>query len=457
MTENVYLLGIGGIGMSALARYYKHAGALVQGYDLTPSALTRRLEEEGIEIHYQDDPVLIPPAVVQNRENTLVIYTPALPPGQRELLWFMGKGYHIIKRSVALGHLSANHTTLAVAGTHGKTTTSTLLAHILHHSGTGCTAFLGGISKNYDTNLLLSNNPFLVAEADEYDRSFLQLHPHAALITSADADHLDIYGSHQAVQEAYSQFASQIEPGGMLVIKKGVDIPLPLQPRVTAYTYHNREFCDFYALNHTVLQGGFYSFDLMLNGHKVTGCRLGVPGWINVENAVGASALAYLNGVAPAAIKDALASFRGVSRRLDVCYSGVKCCYIDDYAHHPMEIRAAVLSVREWFPGENITGIFQPHLYTRTRDFATEFAKSLDLLDQVVLMPVYPARELPIPGVGSEMIAGKMTLKNVRILDSSLITGFVRDNRPRVLLTLGAGNIDRLVEPITATLKEMNL
>ncbi|HPJ82267.1 MAG TPA: UDP-N-acetylmuramate--L-alanine ligase [Bacteroidales bacterium] len=457
MTENVYLLGIGGIGMSALARYYKHAGASVQGYDLTPSALTHRLEEEGIEIHYQDDPLLIPPAVAQNRDNTLVIYTPALPPGHRELQWFREKGYHIIKRSVALGHLSANHTTLAVAGTHGKTTTSTLLAHILHHSGTGCTAFLGGISKNYDTNLLLGNNPFLVAEADEFDRSFLQLHPHAALITSADADHLDIYGSHQAVKEAYSQFASQIEPGGMLVIKKGVEIALPLQPGVTAYTYHYRESCDFHALNHTVQKGGYYTFDLMLKGEKVRGCRLGVPGWINVENAVGASALAYLNGVVPAAIKEALASFRGVSRRLDVCYSGKQCCYIDDYAHHPEEIRAAVLSVREWFPGEKITGIFQPHLYTRTRDFAPEFAKSLDLLDQVVLMPVYPARELPIPGVGSEMIAGKMTSKNVIILDSQQITGFVRDNKPRILLTLGAGNIDRLVGPITATLKEMNL
>jgi len=457
MIENVYLLGIGGIGMSALARYYKHAGASVQGYDLTPSALTSSLQEEGIQIHYQDDPLLIPPAVVQNRENTLVIYTPALPPGHRELQWFRDNEYRVIKRSVALGHLSKNHTTLAVAGTHGKTTTSTLLAHILHHSGTGCTAFLGGISKNYSTNLLLGNSPFLVAEANEYDRSFLQLHPRAALITSADADHLDIYGSHQAVREAYSQFASQIEPGGMLVIKKGVDIPLPLQPQVSAYTYHYSEPCDFYALNQTVAKGGVYTFDLMLNGQKMTGCRLGVPGRINVENAVGASALAFLNGVAPTQIRDALASFKGVSRRLDVRYSGEKCCYIDDYAHHPEEIRAAVLSVREWFAGEKITGIFQPHLYTRTRDFAPEFAKSLDLLDQVVLMPVYPARELPIPGVESEMIAGKMTLKNVIILDSSQITGFVRENKPRVLLTLGAGNIDRLVEPITATLKEMKL
>ncbi len=457
MTENVYFLGIGGIGMSALARYYKHAGASVWGYDLSPSGLTRRLEEEGMGIHYQDDPLQIPSQVAENRDKTLVIYTPALPRDHRELQWFREKDYEIIKRSVALGHLSENHVTLAVAGTHGKTTTSTLLAHILHHSGTGCTAFLGGISKNYDTNLLLGNSPFLVAEADEYDRSFLQLHPQSALITSADADHLDIYGTHQAVREAYSQFASQVVSGGTLVIKKSVDIALPLQPGVTAYTYHSSEPCDFYALNHTMLKGGFYYFDLMLKGKKVEGCRLDLPGRINVENAVGASAMACLAGIAPDAIKDALASFRGVSRRMDVRHAGPNCWYIDDYAHHPGEIRASVLSVREWFPGEKITGIFQPHLYTRTRDFAGEFAKSLDLLDQVVLMPVYPAREAAIPGVDAELIAGKMDLQDVTILDASRIIDFVRENKPRVLITLGAGNIDRLVAPITECLKEMQL
>lgn len=457
MTGNVYFLGIGGIGMSALARYYKNAGAEVSGYDLTQSELTRSLESEGINIHYQDHPDNIPRHVIENRFDTLVIYTPAVPASHRELNWLRDQGYDMVKRSVALGRISENHTTLAVAGTHGKTTTSTLLAHILQHSGTGCTAFLGGISKNYNSNLLLSDSSFLVAEADEYDRSFLQLHPRAALITSADADHLDIYGTHQAVKEAFAQFASQILPGGDLVIKKGVELPMQLQPDVSCHTYHFQDPCDFYATNHVIGKGGIFSFDLMLRGQKVKECRLGVPGYVNVENAVGASALAYLSGISPATLKEALESFQGVSRRLDVRYNTPGCCYIDDYAHHPIEIRAAVLSVREWFPGEKITGIFQPHLYSRTRDFAVDFAQSLNLLDQVVLMPVYPARELPIPGVGAEMIADRLTVKEKYILDATQIVDFVKEQRPRVLLTLGAGNIDRLAGPITDCLKELEL
>lgn len=457
MILNVYFLGIGGIGMSALARYYKNAGAFVAGYDLTPSELTRNLESEGINIHYQDDPASIPAHITENMKDTLVVYTPAIPADNKELNWLREKGYDIIKRSVALGRISENHTTLAVAGTHGKTTTSTLLAHILQHEGPGCTAFLGGISKNYHSNLLLSDSPFLVAEADEYDRSFLQLHPHSALITSADADHLDIYGTHQAVKEAFALFASQIVPGGNLVVKKGVDIPLHVSSHVKRHTYHYQEPCDFYAMNHTIGEGGLFTFDLMLMGQKVKGCRLGVPGRINVENAVGASALAYLNGISLPSLKKALESFRGVSRRMDVRYKTQGCCYIDDYAHHPNEIRAAVLSVREWFPGEKITGIFQPHLYSRTRDFAGMFAQSLDLLDQVVLMPVYPARELPIPGVSSEMIEAMLTVKEKYILNASQILDFVKKERPRVLLTLGAGNIDRLVEPIVDCLKELKL
>ncbi len=456
MIGYVYFLGIGGIGMSALARYYRHTGAFVAGYDLTPSALTLALEEEGMDIHYTDDPRNIPPQIMENRENCLVIYTPALPSDHKEWQLLRDKGFDIIKRSVALGRIARDHHTLAVAGTHGKTTTSTLLAHILQDSGTGCTAFLGGISKNYNSNLLLSNNRFLVAEADEYDRSFLQLYPQWALVTSADADHLDIYGTHLAVKEAFTSFVSQVVPGGAAVIKKGVQIPLQRLEKTDLFTYDYEEPCDFFARNHSIGAGGIYSFDLILRGKTIPECRLGIPGKINVENAVGAAALASLCGIPAPAIKKALASFRGVSRRMDVRYKSERYCYIDDYAHHPNEIRAAVQSVREWFPDRKITGIFQPHLYSRTKDFAKEFAESLDLLDQVVLMPVYPAREKPVPGVGAETICDKMQLGNRRILDAEQIIGFIRTARPDVLLTLGAGNIDRLAGPVTECLKEMD-
>ncbi len=443
--------------MSALARYYKHTGAYVCGYDLTPTPLTDALLSEGMDIHFEDDPGKIPAKIVQNKYKTLVIFTPALPPDHKELLWFKEKEYRIIKRSAALGQIAEKHITLAVAGTHGKTTTSTLLAHILKHSGTGCTAFLGGISKNYHTNLLLSDSGFLVAEADEYDRSFLQLHPQSAVITSAQADHLDIYGTHSAIIEAFGRFASQITRGGSLLLKKGVHIPLSLQEDITLFTYDYQEPCDFYACNARPSAGGKYSFDLMLNGHRLEGCTLGIPGKIHVENAVAAAGLAYINGIEPAGIREALAAFNGVARRMDVRYLTNGCCYIDDYAHHPAEIKATVLSVKEWFPNRKITGIFQPHLYSRTRDFAAAFAQSLDLLDQVVLMPIYPAREAPLPGVSSEMLGRMLTVKEHCVLPSSQVVDFVKEHRPQVLLTMGAGNIDQLVHPITECLKEMGL
>lgn len=457
MIKNVYFLGIGGIGMSALARYYKNAGAVVAGYDLTASSLTGQLESEGIDVHYSDDPHLIPEDFRKDPDHSLVIYTPAVPADHKELLWLRENGFDIIKRSVALGRIAKDHKTLAVAGTHGKTTTSTLLAHIMQVSGTGCTAFLGGISKNYRSNLLLSDNTFLVAEADEYDRSFLQLFPQTALITSADADHLDIYGSHRAVKEAFAQFATQIVPGGSLVLKKGVKLPLSLPRTISCFTYHYDTPCDFYATRHHIGEGGIFSFDLVLQDTLLKDCQLGIPGRINVENAVGAAALAYLNGVSAKAIKEALSSFRGVARRMDVQYHTKRYCYIDDYAHHPREIQAAVQSVREWFPRETITGIFQPHLYSRTRDFAREFARSLDLLDRVILMPVYPARELPIPGVGAETIAKYLNVEEKEILDATKVIECIKKYKPRVLVTLGAGNIDRLVQPIRECLKEMDV
>lgn len=456
MIQNVYFLGIGGIGMSALARYYKHAGAFVSGYDLTPSALTRQLENEGIPVHYSDDPSSIPPEVCNNKENTLIIYTPAIPTEHKEWEFFRHYDFRIIKRSVALGHIAENHRTLAIAGTHGKTTTSTLLAHILQSSGEGCTAFLGGISKNYSSNLLLSRNPALVAEADEFDRSFLRLFPEFALITATDADHLDIYGTHAAVKEAFSQFASQIIPGGTLILKHNVDLQLRLRDNVSVYRYAANVPCDYYADNYRVEEDGSMLFHLHFKGECMPDCRLGIPGRLNVENAVGAAAMALSYGIAPMEVKKALASFRGVERRMDIKYQSKTCCYIDDYAHHPEEIRATINSVKEWFPDREITGIFQPHLYTRTRDFADEFALSLSLLDRVILLPVYPARELPIPGVNSEMILKLIPGKDKMILEPSEVKGFLRKEKPSVLLTLGAGNIDRLAGTITDTLKELN-
>lgn len=454
--KNVYLVGIGGIGMSALARYYKHAGAFTAGYDLTPSPLTDHLQEEGIPVHFTDSVSQIPQAITEAPEDTLVIYTPAVPKDHQELAFFNSHGYTVIKRSAALGHIARNHQTLAVSGTHGKTTTSTLLAHILHHSGMGCTAFLGGISKNYHSNLLLSKGPTLVAEADEFDRSFHQLFPQEALITAADADHLDIYGTHEAVKEAFVQFASQITPGGFLVVKKGVDLPFRLAAGVTLYRYAAQEPCDFYAANLRVEDGGFYTFDLYHNGTWLRDCKLGIPGQVNVENAVGASALALLYGVPPQAVREALASFQGVERRMDVRYLSQTCCYIDDYAHHPAELKATILSVRAFFPHRPITGIFQPHLFTRTRDFAPEFAESLSLLDNVVLLPIYPAREQPIAGVRSEIILDRITAPHKQILTPEEVLPYLTTTRPSVLLTLGAGNIDRLVPQIAHLLEEQH-
>lgn len=443
--------------MSALARYYHHAGDFVSGYDLTPSPLTRALESEGILVHYTDNVEEIPSRVLSQPQDTLVIYTPAVPHDHRELLYLQAHNYRVIKRSVALGHIAKDHCTLAVSGTHGKTTTSTLLAHILTHSGEGCTAFLGGISKNYHTNLLLSHSKTLVAEADEFDRSFLQLFPQEALITAADADHLDIYGTHSAVKEAFVQFAGQVSPDGSVVLKAGVDLDLHLSPRVTLYRYSALSACDFYAADIRLEEGGMYTFDLHYPGGVITDCRLGVPGKMNVENAVGAAALALLHGVDPQAVKEALATFTGVERRMDVRYISAKCCYIDDYAHHPAELRASISSVREWYPHRRLTGIFQPHLYSRTKDFYADFAKSLSLLDRVILLPIYPARETPLPGVTSQLILDKITLKDKCIMEPSQVAAHIVRDPEGVWMTLGAGNIDRLVPQITAQLNQLGI
>lgn len=439
--------------MSALARYYLHAGAHVSGYDRTPSDLTLSLEEEGIAIHYQDNPTLIPQQVRDRPQDTLVIYTPAIPSDHREWRYLQQKGYTAIKRARALGEIADSKICLAVAGTHGKTTTSTLLAHIFAHSETGCTAFLGGIAKNYQSNLLLSRTPYLVAEADEFDRSFLQLHPQGAIITSIEADHLDIYGNYAQLEAAFAAFAAQIKQGGDLVLKQGIPLPLPADRNYHLYRYALEQPADFYASDLVCETGGCYRFTLHLNGARLNDCRLGIPGRINVENAVAASALAYLNNISAPKIKAALSTFSGVSRRFDIQFDRSGCTYIDDYAHHPTEVAAALQSLRAIYPGRKITALFQPHLYSRTRDFADAFGAALSLADALILLPIYPAREAPIPGVSSDMLLTKVSIKDKRLIPKEDLVDFLNTLSLDVLVTLGAGDIDRLVPQIKTMLE----
>lgn len=446
--KNIYFIGIGGIGMSAIARYYRHAGCCVSGYDRTPSKLTRALEEEGIPVHYTERTDCIP----ADRERTLVIYTPAVPDDMQELAYVRQHGYTLVKRSRALGEIARPQTCLAIAGTHGKTTTSTLLAHLYTASGTGCSAFLGGISKNYRTNLLLSRNPVLVAEADEFDRSFLQLFPDIAVITSTDADHLDIYRDLRSIREAFSQFAAQVKPAGKLIVKKGVELDTSaVQAEVFSYAF--REPADFYAADPVLQPGGYFRFDLHHPGGILRDCTVGIPGWVNVENAVAAAAAALLGGIAPEKIREALATFAGTERRFDIHLNTPQIAYIDDYAHHPREIASAISSIRDIFPGRKLCGIFQPHLYTRTRDFAPEFARSLSALDQLILLDIYPARELPIEGVTSRLIFDGVTLEDKVLLSRDRILDYLKDKEIDILITFGAGDIDRLTGPLTDLLR----
>ncbi len=443
-----YFIGIGGIGMSAIARYFHHRGFAVSGYDRTPSALTHALEAEGIAVHYDDDVTAIP----QDIAHTFVIYTPAIPEELGELQYVRAHGYALCKRSKALGEIARGQECLAVSGTHGKTTTSTLLAHILTQSGEGCNAFLGGISKNYDTNLLLSRNPVLVAEADEFDRSFLQLHPHIAVVTATDADHLDIYNDHAHVVEAFGCFTAQVDADGAVIVKYGVDVPLAqTAARVWRYAYDTP--CDFYASDIVALPGGRFDFTLNHPGGRIEHCRVGIPGWVNVENAVAAAAAALLHGTDPAAIREALATFQGVKRRFDIHIDTPRIAYVDDYAHHPNEIRAAISSIRNIFPGRKLLGIFQPHLYTRTRDFAADFADALSGLDALILLPIYPAREEPIPGVTSALILDRVTIADKILIPKEQLMEHLQGRDIDCLVSFGAGDIDRFIEPIESFLK----
>lgn len=446
--SKVYFIGIGGIGMSAIARYYKFKGYPVAGYDRTPSDLTHALEDEGIFVHYNDDPNYIP----KNVDSTLVVYTPAIPDDLSELVYVREHGYTLVKRSRMLGELAVGQTCLAVAGTHGKTTTSTLIAHILTQGGKGCSAFLGGISKNYGTNLLMSQTPVIVAEADEYDRSFLQLRPAAAVITAMDADHLDIYGTHEEYCKAFKAFASQVSR--RLIIKKGLDItPEDTKAKISTYSYDDPD-ADFHALNPHPDDLGHYIFDLVHPEGVIEGVRCGVPGWVNVENSIAAAAICLGHGVSPEAIKEAIGTFEGVQRRLDVHVGTPGLTYIDDYAHHPRELSSAISSIRQMYPGRKLTAVFQPHLYTRTRDFAEEFAQSLSAVDKLILLDIYPAREEPIPGVTSEIIFDKVTAPEKVLLKKEELMGYLAEEQVDVLATFGAGNIDRFIGPITNMLEE---
>jgi len=448
MYKHIYFIGIGGIGMSAIARYYNFKGLDVSGYDRTESELTRQLVQEGIRVHYTDSPELIP----ENVEDTLVVYTPAIPEDLQELVTVRRKGYKVIKRSRMLGEITAGQVCLAVAGTHGKTTTSTLAAHILTQSGEGCSAFLGGISKNYGTNLLMSKNDVVVAEADEFDRSFLQLHPRIAVITAMDADHLDIYGDLEHVQEAFRAFASQVDGA---VIKK---IGLPLGQEDTParlYTYSlDSPQADFYASDIRLQKDGHYIFDMNYPGGVIKDIRLGTLGWVNVENCVAAAAICLLHGTDPQSIREAAGSFQGARRRLDVHLNRPGLTYIDDYAHHPQELATAISSLKQIFPSRTITGVFQPHLYTRTRDLAQGFAMALSLLDELILLDIYPAREEPIPGVTSEIIFKDVTCRNKIMLHKEELLDYLSGKDLDVLATFGAGDIDRLVQPITEMLEQ---
>ena len=440
--KNVYFIGIGGIGMSALARYFKFKGYAVSGYDKTPSDLTAALQSEGIDVHYEDRPDLIPADV----EETLVIWTPAIHElGELDLV--REKGYRLIKRSRALGEVARDQRCLAVAGTHGKTTTSTLTAHIFTESGEGCSAFLGGISRNYGTNLLMSETPVVVAEADEFDRSFHQLFPEIAVITAIDADHLDIYGDYAHVLESFRVFASQVS--GTLILKEGLPVTsADTKAHILTYHYTSRT-ADFHPENARPDPLGHFIYDLHYPGGILRDIRVGAPGWVNAENSIAAAAIALTYGLSPEAVRHAIGTFEGVKRRLEVHVNTPQVSYVDDYAHHPAELASAISSLRDIFPGRKITAIFQPHLYTRTRDFAPDFAKALSAVDKLILLPIYPAREEPIPGVTSDIILSAVTAPEKVLIPKEELMDYLEKEPVDVLVTFGAGNIDRFIGPIT--------
>ncbi|MDR3251478.1 MAG: UDP-N-acetylmuramate--L-alanine ligase [Tannerella sp.] len=452
--KGVYFIGAGGIGMSALIRYFLAKGKKTAGYDRTPSALTDRLIEDGAALHFEEDETLIPDDF-RDKKTTLIVYTPAVPASHRELVYFRNNGFEILKRSQTLGLITESSRGLCIAGTHGKTTTSSMTAHLLKQSKVDCNAFLGGILKNCDSNLMLSDSSDLtVVEADEYDRSFHYLNPYMAVVTSADPDHLDIYGSPKAYRESFEKFTSLVRTGGVLIMKKGIDITPDLQPDVKTYTYSATDkTADFHAENVRIGNGEIF-FDFVSPTVTVKNVQLGIPIKINIENGMAAMALASLNGVTGDEMLPAMKSFAGAERRFDFLIKSEKTVYIDDYAHHPQELESSIQSVKELYEGRKLTGIFQPHLYTRTRDFADEFAASLSALDRLILLDIYPAREEPIPGVTSEIIFDKVTVKDKILCKKDELMSIVENEDFDVLMTLGAGDIDRFTEPIRLLLEK---
>lgn len=450
---SVYFVGAGGIGMSALIRYFLSKGKFVAGYDRTPSELTGHLIAEGAQIHYEEDAALIPEAC-KDPATTLVVYTPAVPQEHAELAYFRKNGFEIQKRSQVLGIITRSSKGLCVAGTHGKTTTSTMAAHLLHQSHVGCTAFLGGISKNYDTNLLLSaNSPYTVIEADEFDRSFHWLSPYMSVITATDPDHLDIYGTEEAYLESFRHYTTLIQPGGALIIHQGLAVKPDVQPGVKTYTY-SRDEGDFHAENIRIGNGEIY-IDFVAPDTRIDDIRLGVPVSINIDNGVAAMALAHLSGATDKEIKAGMASFRGVDRRFDFKLKTERIVFLSDYAHHPAEIAQSVKSIRELYQDKKITAIFQPHLYTRTRDFYKDFADSLSLPDEVILTEIYPAREAPIPGVSSRLIYDHLRPGIEKcICPKEEVLDLLSRKDIEVLIVLGAGDLDNYVPEIKKLLEQ---
>ena len=459
--KKVYFIGIGGIGMSALARYFKFHGKDVSGYDRTSTPLTRQLENEGITVHYEEDLNRIP------TDADLVVYTPAVPAGHKELVYYQQHGHTLMKRSEVLGLITRSSFNICVAGTHGKTTISTMIAHILRHTGYGCNAFLGGISVNYNSNYWSDERNVCVVEADEYDRSFLRLSPDIAIISAMDADHLDIYGTPAEVQKAFIDFSGCLKPGGLLLSKEGLEkgaelrgdhhLTYGLVPPGSHSAGPDNRIADFYAAEIRIDQGD-YLFRMMSSDWSIDKVVLSMGGRHNVENAVAAIAVAHRLGIPGDKIVEAVAAFRGVKRRFEYIVKQPNRVYIDDYAHHPEELRALISGAKELYPAMKCTIIFQPHLFTRTRDFVDGFAKSLDMTDEVILLPIYPARELPIEGVTSELIAGKMKKAKLTLADKKEALKIIKDragdrDQAQLLITAGAGDIDLLIEPIRQLLE----
>ncbi len=452
---SIYFIGIGGIGMSNLARYFLSKGKRVGGYDRTESILTRSLQEEGAFIHYEEDVHSIPAAFF-DKDKTLVVYTPAVPASHSELLFFRENGYAVMKRAQLLGEITGTSDAVCVAGTHGKTTVSSMIAHLLRQSHVDCNAFLGGILKNYNTNLLLSGKSNItVVEADEYDRSFHWLKPWIAVVTSADPDHLDIYGTEEAYRESFEKFTSLIRPDGHLIMKKGI----PMTPRssetVKIWSYGESEG-DFHAENIRIGDGEIV-FDLVTPSGTIRDISPGIPVKINIENGIAAAAAALLCGAVPDEIREAIHTFKGAGRRFDFHIKTDRIVFIDDYAHHPRELSAAIESIKAIYPGKKVTAVFQPHLYSRTRDFAEEFAESLSLLDDVVLLDIYPAREEPIEGVSSQIILDRIRSAEKVLCTKQELPGLLRKKDVEVLVTFGAGDIDRLLPEIEQVLREKYL